>query len=73
MQRFELGLIFEMQKHVESVRYETLEWLYKRATQIGNILRKEKERIGGDTRKEISSESLQLPNNANFKKPRIYD
>ena len=47
MQRFELGLSFDIQKHIESDRYNTLEQMYKRASQIGNILRKEKEREKG--------------------------
>ncbi|XP_057532976.1 uncharacterized protein LOC130810869 [Amaranthus tricolor] len=44
MQRFELGLSYDIQKHIESDRYNTLEQIYKRMSQIGNILRKEKEK-----------------------------
>ena len=58
MQRFELDLTFEIQKHVESDRYETLEQMYKRAAQIRNILWKEKERTGGEKRREIASGTL---------------
>ena len=44
MQRFELGLSFDIQKHIESDRYSMLEQMYKRAAQVGNILRKEEEK-----------------------------
>ncbi|XP_057540673.1 uncharacterized protein LOC130818523 [Amaranthus tricolor] len=44
MQRFELGLSYDIQKYIECDRYNTLEQMYKRASQIGNILRKEIEK-----------------------------
>ena len=44
MQHFELGLSFDIKKHSESNRYNTLEQMYKRVSQIGNILRKEMEK-----------------------------
>ena len=44
MQHFELGLSFDIQKHIESDHYNALEQIYKRASQIENILRKEKEK-----------------------------
>ena len=54
IQRFELGLSYEIQKHIETDRYDTLDQLYKRAAQIGNVIRKEQEKMGhsGERRKE---------------------
>lgn len=54
MQRFELGLSYEIQKHIEIDRYDTLDQLYKRAAQIGNVIRKEQEKLAhsGDKRRE---------------------
>ena len=54
IQRFELGLSYEIQKHIETDRYDTLDQLYKRAAQVGNVIRKEQEKMGhsGDKRKE---------------------
>ena len=60
MQRFELGLSYDIQKHIESDRYNTLEQMYKRASQIGNILRKEKGKEKGkapEKRKEIAGQT----------------
>ena len=48
MQRFELGLSYDIQKHIESDHYNNLEEMYKRASQIRNILRKKKEREKGN-------------------------
>ena len=62
MQRFEQGLSFDIQKHIESDRYSTLEQMYKRTSQIGNILRKEKEKEKGNVpekRKEVSGQALE--------------
>ena len=39
-QRFELGLSFDIQKHIKSDCYNTLDQMYKRVAQVGNILRK---------------------------------
>ena len=64
MQHFELGLSFDIQKHIESDRYSTLEQMYKRATQVGNILRKEKEKEKGsiiEKRKELVCQSSGAP------------
>jgi hypothetical protein len=49
-----LALSYEIQKHFETDRYDTLDQLYKRAAQIGNIIRKEQEKMGrsGEKRKE---------------------
>ena len=61
MQRFELGLSYDIQKHIESDRYNTLEQMYKRASQIGNILRKEKEKEKSNVskkRKEVAGQTL---------------
>ena len=60
MQRFELGLSFDIQKHIESDRYNTLEQMYKRASQIGNILRKEKEKEKGNVpeKRKVSGQAV---------------
>ena len=60
MQRFELDLSYDIQKHIESDRYNNLEQMYKRTSQIGNILRKEKEKEKGDVpekRREVSGQT----------------
>ena len=60
MQRFEFELSYDIQKHIEGDRYNTLEQMYKRASQIGNILRKEKEKEKGkapEKRKEIAGQT----------------
>ncbi|XP_057538026.1 uncharacterized protein LOC130815554 [Amaranthus tricolor] len=60
MQRFEMGLSYDIQKHIESDRYNTLEQMYKRASQIGNILRKEKEKEKShvpEKRKEVAGQT----------------
>lgn len=44
MQRFELGLPFKIQKQNEMNRHKTLEKMFKRASQIWDILRKEREK-----------------------------
>ena len=38
MQRFELGLFFDIQKQIESDCYSMLEQMYKREAQVWNIL-----------------------------------
>ncbi|XP_057540648.1 uncharacterized protein LOC130818494 [Amaranthus tricolor] len=76
MQRFELGLSFDIQKHIESDRYNTLEKMYKRASQIGNILRKEKEREKGnipEKRKEGVGQASGTPLGFYQKKARTFD
>ena len=54
MHRFELGLSYEIQKYIEADRYDTLDQLYKWAAQIGNVIRKEQEKLAdsGDKRRE---------------------
>ena len=44
MQRFKLGLSFDIQIHIKSDRYSTLDQMYKRVAPIRNILQKEKEK-----------------------------
>ena len=80
IQLFELGFSYEIQKHIESNRYATLDQLYKRAAQIGNVIRKEKEKAWevGDKRKEpmeqSSNPNLTKRRNqpSNFKKTRSF-
>ena len=54
IQCFEFGLLYEIQKHIETDRYDTLDQLYKRAAQIRNVIRKEQEKLShsGEKRKE---------------------
>src|SRR5688572_16439328 len=73
IQRFELGLSYEIQKHIETDRYDTLDQLYKRAAQIGNVIRKEREKMGqsGEKRKEPLFQNAVSVNNSvpnSFKK-----
>lgn len=42
MMRFELGLFFEIQKHVNGIQFTILDEMYKRATEVDNIIRREK-------------------------------
>ena len=44
MQIFEFGLAFNIQNHIKSNKYDTLKMMYKKAAQIRNIFRKEKEK-----------------------------
>ncbi|XP_057532894.1 uncharacterized protein LOC130810783 [Amaranthus tricolor] len=75
MQRFELGLSYDIQKHIESDRYNNLEQMYKRASQIGNILRKEKKREKGnipEKRKEGAGQTSGTPAGFYQKKARNF-
>ena len=36
-----MGLSYEIQNHIETDRYDTIDQLYKRAAQIGNVIGKE--------------------------------
>ena len=77
MQRFELGLSYEIQKHIEIDRYDTLDQLYKRAAQIGNVIRKGHEKLahGGDKRREPMFQNAESGSNHainNFKKHKTY-
>ncbi|XP_057518465.1 uncharacterized protein LOC130799384 [Amaranthus tricolor] len=40
MQRFELGLVNQVQVHIDSDRYTTLDAMYQRAAQVGSLLNK---------------------------------
>ena len=75
MQRFELGLSYDIQKHIESDRYNTLEQMYKRASQIGNILRKEKEKEKSNVpekRKEVTGQTSGNSSDFYHKKARTF-
>ena len=75
MLRFELGLLYDIQKHIESDHYSNLEHMYKRASQIGNILRKEKEkeRVNvPEKRKEVSSHTSENLSGFYHKKARNF-
>ncbi|XP_057548065.1 uncharacterized protein LOC130826500 [Amaranthus tricolor] len=75
MQRFELGLSYDIQKHIQSDRYNNLEQMYKRASQIGNILRKEKEKEKGNVpekRKEVSGQTSENLSGLYHKKARNF-
>ena len=39
MQRFELGLVNQVQVHIDSDRYTTLDAMYQRAAQVGSLLK----------------------------------
>ena len=59
MQRFELGLSYEIHNHIESDIYDTLEKIYKRIALVGNVLSLEKERektVPREKRKEVMSQ-----------------
>lgn len=43
MMRFDLGLYFKIQKLVSCDKYSSLDELYKRAVQVGSIIKKEKQ------------------------------
>ena len=75
MQRFELGLSFDIQKHIESDRYSMLEQMYKRAAQIGNISRKEKEKEKAnitEKRRKMGCQTTGSQLNFHHKKPKIF-
>ncbi|XP_057532891.1 uncharacterized protein LOC130810780 [Amaranthus tricolor] len=75
MQRFELGLSYDIQKHIESDRYNTLEQMYKRASQIENILRKENKKENGkdpEKRKEIAGQTSRISSDFYQKKARTF-
>ena len=77
IQRFELGLSYEIQKHIETDRYDTLDQLYMRSAQIGNVIRKEKEKLGHseDKRKEPMFQDAVTGSNHSqnhFKKNKTY-
>ncbi|XP_057533877.1 uncharacterized protein LOC130811564 [Amaranthus tricolor] len=75
MQRFELGLSYDIQKHIESDRYNTLEQMYKRASQIKNILRKENKKEKGkdpEKRKEIAGQTSGISSDFYQKKARTF-
>ena len=77
MQRFELGLSYEIQKHIEIDRYDTLDQLYKRAAQIWNVIRKEQEKLAhsGDKRREPMFQNAESGSNHaqnHFKKHKTY-
>ena len=59
MQCLELDLPYKILKHIESDRSNTLERMYKKVAQNGNVLSKEREREktgAGEKRKEIKSQ-----------------
>ncbi|XP_057540618.1 uncharacterized protein LOC130818464 [Amaranthus tricolor] len=77
MQRFELGLSYEIQKYIETDRYDTLDQLFKRAAQIGNVIRKGQEKLahGGDKRREPMFQNAESGSNHainHFKKHKTY-
>ena len=76
MQHFELGLSFDIQKHIKSDRCETLEKMYKRAAQIRNIMRREKEKkkiIVTEERKEMVIQNINATQENHQTKEGNYD
>ncbi|XP_057520887.1 uncharacterized protein LOC130801136 [Amaranthus tricolor] len=77
MQCFELSLSYEIQKHIETDMYDTLDQLYKRAAQRGNVIRKEQEKLAhsGDKRREPMFQTEESGSNHaqnHFKKHKTY-
>ena len=65
---FELDLPYEIQKHIKSDRYDTLERMHKRVAKVKFVLSKEKERKktgAREKRKEVKSQSATSWSNFN--------
>jgi hypothetical protein len=75
--RFEMGslTVDEYYHNIESDRYSTLEQMYKRAAQVENIIRKEREKEKNsftEKRKELIGQTSGAPVNFHLKKPKTF-